>query len=76
MIAHYFNGTSEDVTPYSAFSINNTNYFINSTNGNLVTPQVFSDESIILSIGTGWDNMYYIDLPITIEDMELSEAPR
>ena len=75
VIAHYFNGTSEDVTPYSAFIINNTNYFINSTNGNLVTPQVFSDESIILSVDTDdWNNTYYIDLPITIKDTELREA--
>ena len=76
VIAHYFNGTSEDWTEYSEFVIiNNTNYYINGTNGTLTTPTIFSDESIVLTVDLddGYD-LFMIDLPITIKDMELREA--
>ena len=77
VVAHYLNGLSEDVTSNSTFIVNKEDYLIDNTNGVLTTPQLSSDESIILIVdylGEQENDTFMVDLSVLIEDMELREA--
>ena len=76
VMAHYLNGSSQDVTSNAFFTLNDIQYSITSNQrpALLTTPQIQSDESIILAVDYEEDQAFYVDLSILVRDLELSEA--